>query len=133
MRRILSIFIALVLGLGPAISSIPTSALTAGWGAAENESRLPACCRKNGMHHCSMPTQASSSTGETTVSAQSCCPYWPGNVVSTTVSIAALVESAQSGPSTAVERHAPLSKQNVLDRNGRHTWPKRGPPALERM
>ena len=59
MRRILSILLLLVLGLGP---EAPATALASGlisgpasaWSGKVDESRLPACCRRNGKHHCAM-------------------------------------------------------------------------------
>ena len=44
MRRSLSILMVLVLGLGPLTEMLPAS----------DDLRLPACCRRNGMHHCAM-------------------------------------------------------------------------------
>lgn len=49
-------------------------------GTAESEARLPACCRKNGKHHCMMGAEGSSQLAQAglylTAPAEK-CPYYP--------------------------------------------------------
>lgn len=75
LRRLLSIFLVAMFGL-PLVS--PLLALT-----AKSESNLPACCRKNGQHHCMM------SVGDRALLAKHAplfrapvekCPYCPAAV-----------------------------------------------------
>lgn len=44
MRRALSIFLILFFGFGPLTATL----------SASDEANLPACCRRNGAHHCAM-------------------------------------------------------------------------------
>jgi hypothetical protein len=75
MRRALSILLALLFGLGPLASALPAS----------EDARLPACCRRNGAHHCAMGAHATAQEaapdGRTSVSAPMTCPYYPGAVM----------------------------------------------------
>ena len=48
MRRALSILLVLFFGLGPLTATLQGS----------DDSRLPACCRRNGAHHCVMAEEA---------------------------------------------------------------------------
>lgn len=71
MRRGVSIFLVLCFGLGPLTGMLKAS----------DESRLPACCRRHGAHHCAMAMEmavmmASGSTP--TLNAPPTCPSFPG-------------------------------------------------------
>src|ERR1035441_8152424 len=88
----------LVLGLGPALASVPTVAVVSGWisgwtGKAD-ESRLPACCRRNGAHHCAMSEASSGHSHETFVTAPNTCPNMPRTLAATAPPIAAFLRSA---------------------------------------
>ena len=141
MRRILSIMLALVVGLGPALASVPANALglASGWTGKVDESQLPACCRRNGAHHCSMGTTrgatgsiASQSKAATTLSAACSCPWWPHALASTAVQAAALRAASHALPVTVEfhSAHRPLIAAGIADR---HSWPPRGPPALNTL
>ena len=73
-RRLLSIALLFIFSL-PLIS--PVLALT-----ASSETNLPACCRRNGAHHCAgMMGSAQSSNGGTNLSAiPQRCPAYPAVV-----------------------------------------------------
>ncbi|MGA8090231.1 MAG: hypothetical protein WCA10_23365 [Terracidiphilus sp.] len=125
MRRAFSILFVLFFGLGPLVVLID---------GGDNTS-LPACCRRNGAHHCAMTDamlahmiQAALSTPAFT--APSHCPQYParGNAApSTTLAIARAPETAIVGipallsvaPSAAHARSIHL-----------RTPALRGPPAL---
>jgi hypothetical protein len=126
MRRILSIVLALIVGLGPALAAVPANALTLGWNANGDESGLPACCRRHGVHHCAMGTQT---IGETSISASDCCPCWPHAVASTAAPLAALGSHGQS-LRTAIERRSPHQAEVAAGISDRRSWPKRGPPSF---
>jgi hypothetical protein len=73
MRRALSILLIAFFSLGP---------LTA-WSGADDDSRLPACCRRHGRHHCAMNSEmaalAQAASGSTPIfTAPAHCPYFPG-------------------------------------------------------
>src|SRR5574337_833410 len=79
MRRALSIVLIVFFGLGPLSATLQ----------AASDSRLPACCRRNGAHHCAMSRallalmQKAVSGSTTVVSAPPHCPYFPGHVRAT--------------------------------------------------
>jgi hypothetical protein len=134
MRRILSILVALVLGLGPAMAAVPANALASGWTGKIDESRLPACCRRNGKHHCAMAStgqtdEATGKTAETTVSANDSCPLMPRTLASTAPSVAALLHAMSSStllPTRACAQHGSAAAAQISEQR---SWPKRGPPA----
>src|ERR1700744_428938 len=115
MRRFLSILLLLCLGLGPGTDLLSAStlatALRSGWTGKVDESRLPACCRRNGKHHCVMSSQqASTSDGETTISANDCCPCVPLTLASTAPITPALLTSASTAIHSLAETPSPLTR-----------------------
>ena len=135
MRRILSILLLLALGLGPAVpAGALASSLRSGWTGKVDESRIPACCRRNGKHHCSMSAeQFAGLSGETTVAATSTCPCIPRALASTAPQLSALTQAA---PTTFYLR-AKFQTQWALDSaphmSNRRDWPRRGPPASQTL
>jgi len=130
MRRLLSILLVAVLGLGPAISALPAAALVAGWTGKADESRLAACCRRNGKHHCAMTTMAQGG-GETTVAANDPCPFAPQSMTATAPTVAAMLPLGGDRARLASElcvRHAAVTLAVLANRRSQ---PQRGPPALE--
>jgi len=135
MKRLFSLFLALLIGLAPALSALPAGALTRVWKAADDESNLPACCRRNGKHHCHMSADqmramlASSST-QTILTAPSCCPCYPQNQATSVSQSAAVVSPSAQLSTLLVERRTPQASRAAALVSARRTWPKRGPPAL---
>ena len=79
MRRALSIILGLIFGLGP---------LAPAFGASE-DARLPACCRRQGAHHCAMAEAMVKSQRENVsrtpvFAAPSHCRNYPDGSVRTT-------------------------------------------------
>lgn len=74
MRRGFSIFLILFFGLGPLWAALEAS----------NDSSLPPCCRRHGMHHCAMAAQLAAiaaraaSGSRPYLAAPSSCPLYPG-------------------------------------------------------
>jgi hypothetical protein len=132
MRRILSILIALVLGLAPGLASIPARALTSGfasgWTGKSDDSSLPACCRRNGKHHCALDV-AASAPGEISVSAPGSCPFAPHALASTAPSISAIVQDAPGSSLFSAQRLTLSGIATATSASDQHTWPKRGPPS----
>jgi hypothetical protein len=138
MRRLpsilLSVFLGLLLGLGPLLIAAP--ALAGGWAnvwsANAEESHLPACCRRHGVHHCNMDAGAGFSlaghTHETTISANGCCPCWPGVQASSTAPFAAIFTHSTELAFTVALRSAPQA-EIAAGISDRRTWPQRGPPS----
>jgi len=130
MRRFLSILFTLVLGLGQAIASVPAHAIASGWTGKVYEIQLPACCRKNGKHHCAMPEGApSAGTPQTSVSAPACCPLFPAAVASATAPVAAMPSTGAASLTFSAERHTTQRRIEIARASDRRVQPKRGPPS----
>jgi hypothetical protein len=46
----------------------------------DSEPKVPACCRRNGAHHCSMPVQTAEQSGDSTgpqITSVARCAAWP--------------------------------------------------------
>jgi len=123
MRRILSILFTLVLSLGPAAASVPAQALASGWTGKVDESKIAACCRRNGVHHCTMPS------GETALSASGGCPNIPQPLATAVVPVAALPSTGTSFLPLASVRSVLQSQAECNRFSDRHAHPKRGPPS----
>ena len=141
MRRSLSILLLLILSLGsafPAGAQTFASGLVSGWTGKVDQSRLPACCRRNGKHHCAMDSigllgskDPADSFGITTVGAKESCPFMPHALVSAATPLVALAHPVPS--LTRLESSLCILPQStaptrMTDRRG---WPKRGPPATQ--
>jgi hypothetical protein len=125
LRKLLSILLLAVFGLPVAA---PLFA-----GTAEGETRLPACCRKNGKHHCMMNTEQRSQLAQNdpqfSAPAEK-CPYYPQAAAVShtelyTPPIAeAIFASLVSHPSGVAQTE---SKRRISRDRSRL---KRGPPTL---
>jgi len=73
-RRLLSTVLLLLFSL-PLIS--PVLAIAAG-----SEANLPACCRRNGAHHCRGLMRPTESSGPNLSATPQCCPAYPAVVTS---------------------------------------------------
>lgn len=124
MRRGLSIFFILLLGLGPLVTILDAS----------DESRLPPCCRRHGAHHCAMSdaviakmVQTSSGT-RPVLTAPSHCPLYPANLGTMVAPVQALAPSPTGPPMDFAQPHEYISDSaratvgQVMIRAGR------GPP-----
>ncbi len=136
MRRLLSIVLLAILVLGSAISALPGSALGAGWASGwrsgwtgkTDESRLPACCRRGGKHHCAMSAMASA--GETSVSSNDPCPFAPQTMAATAPTLAAVLGTTTDSARLAGELCVLLAAVAFAVLASRRSEPKRGPPVL---
>lgn len=124
MRRLLAISLLLLFSF-PLVS--PLFALS-----ANPDANLPACCRRNGTHHCHLNMQQASATAgrDAVFATPSKCPFYPGAATLVrhhdaklhTIAgllVEAVHHSAIKAPTYAYVRVA-------LDT----AWQKRGPPAL---
>jgi len=132
MKRILSVLLTLVLGLGPGLAAIPANALTFGWGAGLGESNLPACCRRNGVHHCMMNAAQlrglRSGNEETSFSSSNCCPCFPRALATSVTPSHALAGKSASQMALIAERRTSQASEAAAQVSARRNWPKRGPP-----
>jgi hypothetical protein len=135
MRRILSILLLLVLGLGPVgAADALGSGLRSGWTGKVDESRVPACCRRNGKHHCSMSAeQFADLSGETTVAARESCPCMPQALASTAPQLSALAKNTAAAFGFPTQFHAPRTVTSVAHSGDSRDWPRRGPPASQTL
>lgn len=124
MRRVFAIFFVLLLGLGPLTATLQAS----------EDTRLPACCRRAGAHHCDMsPAQQASliqSASRTPVlSAPAHCPLYPCAANATTSAPALLLHPIQAHiHHTRVHLIAPACARPLNARL--HASGVRGPPAF---
>jgi hypothetical protein len=135
MRRILSILLLLALGLGPAGAADGlASGLRSGWTGKVDESRVPACCRRDGKHHCSMSAeQFADLSGETTVAARESCPCMPQALASTAPQLSALAKNTPAAIGFPAQFHAPRTVTSVAHSGDSRDWPRRGPPATQTL
>jgi hypothetical protein len=125
MRRSLAILLVLFFGLGPLAATL----------SADDESRLPACCRRHGVHHCAMSMRMTAamaeaaSGGKPTLTAPLTCPYFPGYAVAPTTTILALAVSPAGLPVLLAQSHSPAAGRAAARLSQLRTRAGRGPPA----
>ena len=99
MRRALSILLVLFFSLGPLTAAL----------RADDDSRLPACCRRHGQHHCAMNGPSSiaamlAASGATpVVTAPAHCPYFPEFLSRSMAPTSALAPAAFAIPAPRVQ------------------------------
>jgi hypothetical protein len=126
MRRGLSIFLVLVLGLGPLTGVLPAS----------DDLRLPACCRRNGAHHCAMAAMMEHMLAHMppvkgpAFSVPLTCPEYPGPAAVLTPPAQVLAPAAAvSLPALQACIHAPAARRAVALSSPIRPRSGRGPPA----
>ena len=125
MRRWLSISLILFFGLGPLAASL----------SASTDSRLPACCRRHGVHHCAGSMSATSTLAQApsnnpVVSTPSTCPYFPGYNVASATTTHALASSPLSLPIVLAHSHSPAAVCATARLSQIRTRAGRGPPTF---
>lgn len=125
MRRFLSSFLLLFFGLGPLSAVLPAS----------DDARLPACCRRNGAHHCAMTAemiaammahaQKDASPG---FSAPATCANYPGVMALLMTPGDALTSAPMQLPTLLDESLVPAARRTVAVNNPIRTKAGRGPP-----
>jgi hypothetical protein len=121
MRRGLSIALVLVFLLGPLSAALEGS----------EESRLPACCRRHGAHHCMMSEQTArmmSGSGPA-FSPPAHCPLFPEYRAVTMAPAHALAASVASLPAPLAQAHTPSAARAAALVTQVRTRAGRGPPA----
>lgn len=125
MRRVLSTFLLLFFGLGPLSAVLP----------AAEDVRLPACCRRNGAHHCAMTVEMAAALArmmaqDTTpgFSAPTTCPSYPGSIPALTAPGAALIARALSMPLVQKCAHLSAGEHHDALENPVRAYAGRGPP-----
>jgi hypothetical protein len=123
MRRTLSILLVLFFGLGPLAATL----------GAEEDTSLPACCRRLGAHHCAMrigdaATMADAASGKAGLRAPSTCPSFPDYAAATTSALHALPASSVTLPSLLAQPHSPAAGRAAARLSQIRTRSGRAPP-----
>jgi len=116
-RRLLAISLLLIFSL-PLVSPL--------FGEQAAERILPACCRRDGRHHCSMPNDGSSSSLSTIGEKCPCAPDSPA-----VISLHSFTPGTAAATFAELTRHPAVSPQTDAQRRVSfdRTRQKRGPPA----
>ena len=122
--RRLAVLYALLLAFGYSLIAPALLALTA-------ESNLPACCRRDGKHRCSMEQNSAPASTGPAFRAVSGCPMFPAgksapSAKQTGAALPAVTLSSPVPEYPAVAEHGASLFQPAFER----TSPKRGPPSL---
>jgi hypothetical protein len=124
MRRALSIFLILFFGVGPLAEALP----------ANEDARLPSCCRHLGAHHCAMSLGVAATMGEAvsskaTSAAPTTCPSFPGRLAALPSITDALAALPMSLPILVAQAGAPAAGRAAVRLRPIRTRVGRGPPA----
>jgi hypothetical protein len=121
MRQALSILLLLFFGIGPVVVTL----------SATDDSRLPVCCRRHGVHHCAMSTEMVSAAepGSHNVKAPATCPYFPGYTVALNTITLAMAPSPVSLPALLAQPHSSATGRAAARVSQIRTRANRGPPA----
>jgi len=118
MRRLLAILLLAAFGL-PTVA--PLLAQT-----QDPDRNLPACCRRNGSHHCALSMAA---TSNNTPTAAARCPFLPQHATPANLIPAAFLAAHASIRLPIASQSAPAqaeTQRRISRERSRHT---RGPPA----
>jgi hypothetical protein len=124
MRRALALALVLFFSLGPLSATLQ----------ADGDSRLPACCRRHGKHHCAMGGQMSvaamlASSGATPiVTAPAHCPYFPNYLAQSMAPVSALAPTPVAIPAARVQTHSPSPIRATVRLTPLRARSSRGPP-----
>jgi hypothetical protein len=121
MRRGASIFLLLIFLLG----SLPGA-------LGDDDAGLPACCRRNGAHHCSMGRLRAAilASGQPIASAPSTCPSYPGDNALTTAPIHGLAPIAATALAIPTAQHSPAAARAAARAAVARSRSSRAPPTL---
>jgi len=124
MRRAVGVFLILLFGLGPLAEALPVNA----------ESRLPACCRRHGAHHCAMAAQMAAAqalpASAPVFAPPAHCPSYPGAMAASTATIHALAAASPALSALLTQAHSPASRTSAPRQSQLRTRANRGPPAF---
>lgn len=97
---------------------------------SDRQSTLPACCRRDGKHHCEMMAMQ---LDEATPSLKSApCTLFPRSAMGPADLGTGLAPSRPLRGVTLIRSRAPLLRAILPRAAGQHrAWPKRGPPSFE--
>ena len=116
MRRFVSILFLLLCGLGPLSALLP----------GNGESQLPACCRRHGVHRCTMEAEQASVSGHALAAPAHCPQYHRGSPATT----GAFTPSAGLGMARLFEASAGIAGVRIIPLHRASTSANRGPPPV---
>jgi hypothetical protein len=125
MRRGISILLVLFFGLGPLSATLQAS----------DDSRLPACCRRHGAHHCAMSDammagMLQAASGKPILTAPAHCPLYPSGGCAAVAPVYALAPSGESLQTLLACEHTAVATR-VAERTSRlRSHAVRGPPTI---
>jgi hypothetical protein len=94
------------------------------------ETNLPACCRRNGAHHCAMATDDSISATQTSFQPVKPCPSFPVGAAVSGGSVAFLGDSTTNFALTVSHPSKRLQPQAFYRISFSRSCRQRGPPAI---
>lgn len=118
MRRALSSLLILLFWLGPLSVVLPASA----------ESRLPACCRRHGAHHCAMAEMASQPNSRPAFAAPGHCPHYPDALAASVTVADALTPPPAALLSLRSQNHARIASTVRVSSASLRSRSSRAPP-----
>jgi len=124
MRRGLSIILVLFFGLGPLAATL----------SADDESRLPLCCRRHGAHHCAMSDammarRIQAAYGSTPiVTAPTYCPAYHGNAATSIAPVHGMASSVCQSPFVGWQAYSPFAAGATALSSHIRIRSVRGPP-----
>lgn len=122
MRRGICATFILLFWLGPLAAIVPT----------RSESRLPACCRRNGTHHCAISEALAAQLVRTgsapMLAAPVHCSSYPACMLATTGPVEALVVSPVTLLHLLATAHSPAASRAAARLSELRTRANRGPP-----
>lgn len=125
-RRGFSILLVLIFSLGPLTTL----------SASSEDASLPACCRRNGEHHCAMSMQEMGAAmvvppgAVPILDAPRHCPYYPQHAIVRNTPVYALTASSADGHPLVVQPHRHSTGRAAPLLNPVSPLAGRGPPAL---
>jgi hypothetical protein len=123
MRRGLSILLVLFFSLGPLTAMLQ----------ADEDSRLPACCRRDGKHHCAMSEETAArlalAAAGPVFTAPARCPFFPRAISQSTNPTCGLANTATNLPDFLTRPLPLLATRAAAVLAPIRTRPSRGPPA----
>lgn len=123
MRRVVGTFLVFLLWLGPLAAIFPASA----------ESRLPACCRRHGAHHCEMAAAQgyTRSNSGPVFGAPRHCPHYPSSLARSATRLDALTAFFARVPAEAVRVSVRSNSRVAVYSTLLRVRFDRGPPTSE--
>jgi hypothetical protein len=98
--------------------------------AANSDVNLPACCRRNGIHHCNMQMQRAASSGAAFSGIPTKCPAYPRPATLVRITHAQVNAEAIAfiTPGSVLTIKSRAQTSSKISTKSAH--PKRGPPSL---